>query len=148
LFAVTVAALLAAIPPANTPWGFENAGKGGLVLWPLFGATNQLLAGLAFLVIAFYLWRRGKPVWYLVLPMLFMLVMPVWAMLSQLFVGPGGSAGWIEQGRWTLVFIGVATIALEVWMLIEAWVMFPKVKGVVESVSPTAAGEGSPTGGG
>jgi len=26
-----------------------------LILWPLFGATNQLLAGLSFLVISFFL---------------------------------------------------------------------------------------------
>ena len=35
---------------------------------PLFGATNQLLAGLAFLVIAFWLWRRSLPVWFIVPP--------------------------------------------------------------------------------
>ena len=62
---------MAAAPPSGEEWAIENAGKGGLLLWPLFGATNQLLAGLSFLVITFYLWRRGKPVWFLVLPMLF-----------------------------------------------------------------------------
>ena len=32
----------------------------GLVLWQLFGATNQLMAGLALLAITVYLLRRGK----------------------------------------------------------------------------------------
>jgi len=32
-------------------------GTGGMMLWPLFGATNQLLAGLALMVTSFYLWR-------------------------------------------------------------------------------------------
>ena len=36
-------------PPSGEAWAIENAGKGGLLLWPLFGATNQLLAGLSFL---------------------------------------------------------------------------------------------------
>ena len=138
IFAVLVAALLAAIPPAGQAWAFENAGTGGIMLWPLFGATNQLLGGLAFLVITFYLWRRGKPVWFLVLPMVFMLIMPLWAMVWQVFLGSGGSPSWVNQERWTLVVVGLATIGLEVWMIIEALIMFPRVKGVLESVAPEA----------
>jgi len=48
--AVVTGGIVAMIPgPRGVP------GTGGLLLWPLFGATNQLLAGLAFMVIAFYL---------------------------------------------------------------------------------------------
>jgi carbon starvation protein len=136
LFAVVIAALLAAIPPAGQPWALANAGTGGIMLWPLFGATNQLLGGLAFLVITFYLWRRGKPVWFLVLPMLFMLIMPMWAMVWQVFMGSGGSPSWISQGRWTLAAIGLATLALEIWMIVEALILFPRVKGVLEAAVP------------
>lgn len=102
------------------------------MLWPLFGATNQLLGGLAFLVITFYLWRRGKPVWFLILPMIFMLIMPCWAMIWQVFQGSEDTPSWISQERWALVGIGVATIALEGWMIAEALIMFPRVKGVLE----------------
>ena len=63
-------------------WLEQYGGKGGMILWPMFGATNQLLGGLAFLVIGFYLWRRNKPVWFLALPMLFMLIMPAWAWIT------------------------------------------------------------------
>src|SRR5690606_11988696 len=42
--AVATGAALAALPPPGVPWQLSNAGSGGLVLWPLFGATNQLLA--------------------------------------------------------------------------------------------------------
>jgi carbon starvation protein len=113
-------------------WSYANAGKGGLILWPLFGATNQLLAGLAFLVVVFYLWRRGKPVWFVVLPMLFMLLMPIWAMLWQCFVGSANAPSWWSQGKGLLVAIGVATVALEIWMIVEAARLFPRVKGVIE----------------
>lgn len=139
LLAICVAGLLAAIPPTGSSWTLANAGKGGLLLWPLFGATNQLLGGLAFLVITFHLWRRGKPIWYLTLPTVFMLIMPVWAMGLQLFTGFGGAPGWIAQGRWTLVFIGVATLILEGWMLVEACLLFPRVKGELESVNAGVA---------
>jgi carbon starvation protein len=111
-------------------WLTAYSGKGGLILWPLFGATNQLLAGLSFLVITFYLWRRGRAVWFLVIPAVFMLIMPMWAMIHQLFFAPG----WLVSGQpdYLLGGIGLATIALEIWMIVEAVRLFPKVKGVVE----------------
>ncbi len=134
LFAIVIAALVATAPaPGQADWSLETAGKGGMILWPLFGATNQLLAGLAFLVITFHLWRRGKPIWFLALPMVFMLIMPMWAMIVQLFFGSGGSKSWIESGNGIVVLVGLATIALEIWMLIEAAFMFPKAKGVLEA---------------
>ena len=106
------------------------SGKGGLILWPLFGATNQLLAGLSFLVITFYLWRRGRAVWFLVIPMIFMLIMPIWAMTYQLFIAPGWLNG--EAPNLLLGGIGLATIALEIWMIVEAIKLFPKAKGLLE----------------
>jgi carbon starvation protein len=134
ILAVAVAAFLAAVPPPGEMWSLEQAGKGGLILWPLFGATNQLLAGLAFLVIAFYLWRRGQPIWFLVVPMVFMLVMPMWAMIWQVFVG-GNTLSWVAEGKWVLVFMGVTTIILELWMIIEAILLFPRARGVLEAGS-------------
>ena len=56
----------------------------GLVLWQLFGTTNQLMAGLALLAITVYLLRRGKPLVYTLLPMAFMLVSTVSAMSMNL----------------------------------------------------------------
>ncbi len=122
---------------AGAAWWMETfAGKGGLILWPLFGATNQLLAGLAFLVITFFLWRRSIPVWFIVPPMLFMLAVPAWAMLAEL-------PQWIgaEHPNWVAIVVGVATLALEAWMLVEAVILWPKVKGIVESVASTTAAE-------
>ena len=58
---VVVWPLLVAMIPGPT-----GPGSGGSILWPLFGATNQLLAGLAFLVTMFYLWRRNQPIWFAV----------------------------------------------------------------------------------
>ena len=151
IFAIAVAATIAALPSGNVeqsffqhvsehgisgiiPWLNSNAGKGGLLLWPLFGATNQLLGGLAFLVIAFYLWRRSKPVWFIILPMIFMLIMPVWAMVVQMFIGSEDFPAWIKQDNPNefLIFIGFATIVLEIWMIIEAIMLWPAAKGILE----------------
>ncbi len=138
IFAVVLGGLIAMIPGAD-----GKAGSGGLLLWPLFGATNQLLAGLAFMVIVFYLWRRNKPVWFVAVPMVIMIIMPAWALLWQLFsteiVEPSGSrVGWIwnYRDKPLLTGIGLATLALQVWMVVEAVIIWPKAKGVVEEALP------------
>ena len=108
------------------------------ILWPLFGATNQLLAGLAFLVISFWLWRRKLPVFFVALPMVFMLIIPAWALVSQLG-GFFGSTG--AETNWLLVSVALATLALEVWMVIEAALLWPRARGVLEDVLPPIDGK-------
>ena len=44
------------------------------MLWPIFGASNQLLASLALLAVSVWLSKPGKIAWYTVIPMAFMLV--------------------------------------------------------------------------
>lgn len=108
-------------------WLSTYAGKGGLILWPLFGATNQLLAGLAFLVISFSLWRRGLPVWFVAIPMLFMLAVPAWSLvilIPQWYADP--------SPNWTVLIIGTATLLLEIWMVVEALLLWPRVRGILE----------------
>jgi carbon starvation protein len=146
LLAVVVATAMAALPGPGQPWSWANAGSGGLILWPLFGATNQLLGGLSFLVIAFYLWRRRIPVWFLVIPMIFMLIMPAWAMLGQLFIADADKPAWLfaPTKNWALIFIALATLGLEAWMLVEAVLLWPQVRGVVEPALADPPGTGQP----
>ena len=109
--------------------GPSGPGSGGLILWPLFGATNQLLAGLAFMVIAFYLIRHSKPIWFLVVPGVLMLILPAWAMWIQIF-------GWVRDGTWELVALGLVIETLQIWMLIEGIIMWRKAKGVLPAPLP------------
>ena len=83
-YVATVFALALGFLIAWQPNAEGVRGAGGLMLWPLFGATNQLLAGLALMVTSFYLWRREKPVWFVVAPMVLMLILPLWALIWQL----------------------------------------------------------------
>ena len=136
--AVALAAWVALLPSTNLPEASETArsgGTGGLILWPLFGATNQLLAGLAFLVTTFYLWRRNKPVWFAAIPMVIMLIMPAWAMLWQMF---NADSGWANpaHGKTHLFYVGIGILALQAWMVIESLLILPRAKGVLEEALP------------
>ena len=127
LVAVGLGGAIAMIPNAK-----GQIGQGGMLLWPLFGATNQLLAGFAFLVTAFYLWRRSKPVGFVLIPTLIMIALPAAALIWQLF---DSESGWLMSGtgkNWLAGVIGLITIGLQVWMVIEAAIAWPKVKGVLE----------------
>jgi carbon starvation protein len=103
-------------------------GNGGLLLWPLFGATNQLLAGLALMVTAFYLWRRGKPVFFVLIPMVLMIVLPFWALVWQLNYKFGENK--------MLAVVALVTLGLQLWMVVEAIIAWPKAKGVLEPKLP------------
>jgi carbon starvation protein len=54
------------------------------MIWPVFGATNQLLAGLVLLVIAVWLKKTGKKTAFVLIPMVFMNVMTIWALVLLL----------------------------------------------------------------
>ena len=113
-----------------------DRGTGGLLLWPLFGATNQMLAGLAFLVTVFYLRRRRKPVWFAIPPLILMTVMPIWALSYRLF---HFEHGFFTKGNLLLGTIGFITLLLQLWMIAEAYLIWPKVRGVLESDSAASA---------
>jgi len=53
------------------------------IIWPAFGASNQLVAALALLVIACWLLSKNRPIRYALLPALFMLVTSVTALCFQ-----------------------------------------------------------------
>jgi len=108
IFAVVTAFLLAFSAPN---------GKGALTLWPLFGAVNQLLAGLALLVITIYLVRRGVNYLVTLIPMLFMILITGWAMFYNL-------QKFYATGNWLLFAIGAVTLLLEIWMIIECILVF------------------------
>ncbi len=85
----------------------------GLILWQLFGTTNQLLAGLALLAVTLYLLRRGKPLVYTAAPMGFMLASTLTVMGTNL-------VGFWTAGQWLLLATGAIVFTLAVWLVAEA----------------------------
>jgi carbon starvation protein len=101
---------------------YNGSGKGALTLWPLFGATNQLLAGLALLVVTVYLARKKIAIVYTLIPMIFMIFMTGWAMILNL-------SSFYGKSNWLLFAIGLVTIILEIWMIIESIIVLKNVYG-------------------
>jgi carbon starvation protein len=100
------AALLLAVTQAG--------GKGGLILWPLFGTTNQLVAGVTLLVVSVWLKRAGRPVIYTLVPMVFVGLATVVAMLGEV---QGYWASFSDQ--WLLALAGSTILVLDVWVMGE-----------------------------
>jgi carbon starvation protein len=127
-FAVLTASFLALL---------SGDGRGALVLWPLFGASNQLLAGLSLLVVTVYLYKRGKPIVFTGIPMIFMVVMTAWAMVLNI-------RNFFLSGNWLLVAINGIIILFVAWMIIEVVNMVRKFKPSVDG----APGKGEAIGAG
>ncbi len=104
LIAVTSCALLAL--------GLDR-GAGGMRLWPLFGTTNQLLAGLSLLILTLFLLKLGRKAWVTAIPMAFLLFMTTWAMILNLL-------RFTRESQTLLVIVGGAIFVLELWLLFEA----------------------------
>lgn len=100
------AALLLAVTQAG--------GQGGLILWPLFGTTNQLVAGVTLLVVSVWLRKQGRPVVYTLVPMLLVGAATVVAMLQEVV---GYFARFGEQGL--LAVMGSVILLCDVWVLFE-----------------------------
>lgn len=89
------------------------------LIWPLFGATNQMLAGLALLTITVYLVKKNKPIGYTMIPMIFMIIMTTWGMVANF-------RSYLAAGNMLLTVINGLIILLELWMIVEAVTVLSK----------------------
>jgi carbon starvation protein len=102
------------------------SGNGALKLWPLFGAVNQTLAGLALIIITVYLRDKGGVKWLISgIPALFMMVMTIWALILN--QGDFGTAH-----NLLLQVVNAVILILAVWITVE---------GVLRFVTMTPGGE-------
>jgi carbon starvation protein len=109
---LTIAGVLAVIFPLALALMPGNFAFG--TLWRLFGTTNQLTAGLALAVIAVWVTRNGRNPFAALIPMAFLLVMTVWALIVQLQEFAEADEWWI------LVPLDVIILVLALWLIVEA----------------------------
>ena len=89
------------------------SGSGGLAIWPLFGSTNQILAGMTLLVISVMLIKMGRPARYTLIPMIFVLITSCWAAILKLI------EFWLAA-NWLLVTIDVVVLVTSFMVILEA----------------------------
>jgi len=86
-------------------------------IWPVFGACNQLLAGLVALVIAVWLKKTGRRFGFIIGPVLFMNTVTVWALVLLL-----------RNYRFSAVgIIAAVLLLLALVLIVEAFRTFKKI---------------------
>jgi carbon starvation protein len=103
--AVVATALTAGVPLAI----LLAAGKDSYrTFWTLFGTSNQLLAGLTLLGVSVWLKKTGRPCWFTVAPMLFMMTITVWSLIGQIGTFFRGSS--YANGFTAVLLLALATL--------------------------------------
>jgi carbon starvation protein len=117
-----IATLIAIIPALwLTLWQVTDQSTGlstqaGWVLWPIFGASNQMLAALTLMILSIYFWKRNRPVLPLVIPFIFITIITLTTLMVKI-------KSFAMTNRILLVIDGIL-IALILWMLYEGWTVF------------------------
>ena len=110
LFAIIPAMLLLIIP--------INGISLGKFLWPLFGASNQMLAALTLMIIAFYFQTKGKKILLIVIPMIFISLICIISFISNFYN--------TAMNHPVLLAVNSILLFLIIWLLLEGILHYRK----------------------
>ena len=96
-------------------FGAGADGSGGMLIWPLFGTTNQLMAALTLSILAIMLMRRGRTPLPALIPLAFVAVMTIYALFIQL-------GTFYDAQNWLLLVLDVVILVAAVWVIVEAFI--------------------------
>jgi carbon starvation protein len=106
----TVAVLVVAMALTFSAGG---DGAGGMLIWPLFGTTNQLLASLTLSIVAIILLRKKRNPVPVLIPLVFVMFMSIYALVVQL------GTFWADR-NWLLLVLDVIILIASLWVAVEA----------------------------
>lgn len=101
------------------PEGPKGLGSGGYLIWPLFGTSNQLLAGISLLLVSIWLKRNNRSIIYTAVPMIFLLFMTLWALIKQVVFEWSGLGA--SDANFLLLFFGAIILGFTIWILLESF---------------------------
>ena len=124
-YVATIAAILPAIllvfVNVSLPSSTE-AKQVAWVLWPIFGASNQMLAALTLMVLTLYFWQKNKPVLALLIPMILVMLVTIVTLCVK-------AMEFYSQN--TILFvINLFMIGLVMWMIVEGIIVFQKKRKI------------------
>jgi carbon starvation protein len=97
----------------------QDGGKGGLLIWPLFGAANQMLGSLTLIIICIFLIRaKRNPKPYLI-PLLFVFTITSWGLLINIIE-------FIKDNNYLLTTLSILFLITQLWIALETWSVFNK----------------------
>jgi carbon starvation protein len=99
----------------------QYPGDGGMLIWPIFGASNQILASLTLLVISIFLMKLGRPAKFTLIPMIFIMIVAFWASAWYLI-------SYFNNGQWLLFVLSLAVMSASVVVMLEAWSVIGKLR--------------------
>lgn len=94
----------------------------GMTLWPLFGATNQILAGLALLASAVFLKMLGRRIKHYIVPFIIVMITAMTAM------GYSVVNTYIPKAQWPLAVIGIIVFLCAIGVIVLACQTFAKAR--------------------
>lgn len=100
-----------------------SSGSGGMIIWPLFGSTNQILASMTLLVISVMLIKLKRPAIYTLVPMMFVIVMAFLAGVIKL-------KEYYLAGNYLLVGLDAIVLVVSVLVMLESWSVIRRFKAV------------------
>ncbi|MDF1543680.1 MAG: carbon starvation CstA family protein [bacterium] len=106
---------------------FSIAYSGGYkAIWPVFGATNQLLAAMTLIVVTVWLHRSGKKYWFTMIPAILMVSTTIFALVYKLF------SEYIPDSKYILVATDILLLVLALRVVLLSITKFNRP---VESLS-------------
>ena len=91
----------------------------GWKLWPIFGASNQMLAALTLMVLSLYFWKKEKNILPLIIPMIFIMVITIISLIIK-------ANEFIDSSNYMLFSITLILAGLISWMIFEGFLQFKK----------------------
>ncbi len=124
-YAATIAAILPAILLVFVNVSLPNSPEAkqvAWVLWPIFGASNQMLAALTLMVLTLYFWQKSKPLLALFIPMVLVMLVTIVTLCLK-------AMEFYNQNT-TLFVINLFLIGLVLWMIVEGIIVFQKKRKI------------------
>ncbi|WP_169941382.1 carbon starvation protein A [Campylobacter sp. RM15925] len=94
-------------------------GKGGMIIWPLFGTTNQLMAGLSLLIITVMILRQKGAIRYTLIPLVFLLSVTFVGLLLQL-------VDFYNKSNWLLITLDCIILGATILVCLESFSVLKK----------------------
>lgn len=96
-----------------------------LIIWPLFGSANQLLASLALIVISVWLIKRKKKALFSIIPAIFMMATTIYSLWS-LFINQ-----YLPKKNYMLITTDILLIVLAIGVIVLSFRTLRRLKTII-----------------